>query len=69
MSRSWPIWAAGKSLVAPCTFGSWASWVPKGFVGCIAYLGGRGEQGQTTGEARAFLVPVDEYDSRTPMGS
>src|ERR1700746_15457 len=35
------------SLIVVSAYGSWASWVPKGFVGCHAYVGGRGERGQT----------------------
>jgi hypothetical protein len=48
--------------------GAWASWVPKGFVGCHAYVGGRGERGQTNGVGRAFLVTAAEYDVRSQHG-
>jgi hypothetical protein len=56
------------SLIVVSAYGSWASWVPKGFVGCHAYVGGRGERGQTNGVGRAFLVPAAEYDVRAPHG-
>jgi hypothetical protein len=56
------------SLVVVSAYGAWASWVPKGFVGYHAYVGGRGERGQTTGVGRAFLVPAQEYDVRSQHG-
>jgi hypothetical protein len=56
------------SLIAVSAYGSWASWVPQGFVGVHAYFGGRDEHGHTNGKARAFLVPKDEYDVRSAHG-
>jgi hypothetical protein len=56
------------SLIVVSAYGSWASWVPKGFVGCHAYVGGRGERGQTKGQGRAFLVSAAEYDVRSQHG-
>jgi hypothetical protein len=56
------------SLIVVSAYGAWASWVPKGFVGCHAYVGGRNERGQTKGQGRAFLVPAAEYDVRSQHG-
>ena len=56
------------SLVVVSAYGAWASWVPKGFVGCHAYVGGRNERGHTKGACRAFLVPAAEYDVRSQHG-
>jgi hypothetical protein len=56
------------SLVVVSAYGAWASWVPKGFVGCHAYVGGRNEHGHTKGARRAFLVPEAEYDARSQHG-
>jgi hypothetical protein len=56
-------------LMVVTAYGAWASWVPKGFVGCHAYVGGRGERGQTNGVGRAFLVTAAEYDVRSHMVS
>jgi hypothetical protein len=44
--------ADANSLIVVSAYGSWASWVSKGFVGCHAYVGGLGERGQTNGVGR-----------------
>ena len=44
-------------LIVVSAYGSWASWVPKGFVGCHAYVGGRGER---------WRCSVCLGDTRTP---
>ena len=56
------------SLVVVSAYSAWASWVPKGFVGCHAYVGGRNERRHTKGAFRAFLVPAAEYDARSQHG-
>src|SRR5262249_51978851 len=50
------------SLIVVAAYGSWASWVPQGFVGCHAYVGGRDQRGQTKGQGRAFLGAGGEFD-------
>lgn len=65
--------AAGKYVVVSAigsgsTFGG-RFIVPEGWVGCFAVLGGRDKHGRyDESTARYFLVPHDEYQTRTSFG-
>lgn len=50
------------SMIVKSAFGDWYETVPKGMVGVIAGIGGRG------GEGRQFLVPQEEYTKRGKFG-
>ena len=51
--------------VTLAAWGSWADWVPDGMVGVNASRGGTRNRDQ---EERYFLIPKDEYDTRSQFG-
>ena len=55
-------------IVGTGAFGDWAKNVPKGKVGVVACLGGRGENGQSHNEATCWLVDAERYAARDSFG-
>lgn len=55
-------------LVVVSAYGDHQPGVPSGFVGVVAYVGGRDANYQFKGEPRYFLVPDEEYTSRRRYG-
>lgn len=53
--------ATKDKLVTVAAFGDWHPKIPKGYVGAIAYKGGRPENGMYASDLRYFLVPRAEY--------
>jgi hypothetical protein len=56
------------SLLVTSAYGSWADWVPAGFVGCVAHVGGRDRHGKANGLERVFLVPAEKYAYKSGWG-
>lgn len=54
--------------VGMSAWGSWYETVPTGFVGVFAGRGGRTETGAFPADTKYFLVPEDEYNTRTEGG-
>jgi len=52
------------SLIVHCAFGDWHEKVPKGFVGVAARIGCF----SSSGPSRYFLVPAEEYKTRSSFG-
>lgn len=57
-------------LIVTGAYGSWAAWVPDGFVGVCARSGGhRAPSGVSPAPAESwFLIDKDEYQGRGPFG-
>lgn len=60
--------AAADKWVCVAAMGDWHAKVPQGFVGVVARLGGRDLAGHVHGGEKFFLVPAEEYQTRSEFG-